>query len=207
MTSILNLKSSPPVEVEPQNAIERDTALETPPEATDYEIVLGRSQIASWLFVALIVVAVSSSLAYLLGETIGVKKTARVSAVTRAATPVPAAPTAGTSAPPPEASIVVPSKVYPPPIVKTSPMAVAPLFAEPEIGKVYLQVGAVERGMAMLLAEGLRSHGFDSFVAPGPHENLFRVLIGPVLDPQAFRQTMAAVEALDLAVYARKYQK
>jgi len=206
MTSILNLKSSAPVEVEPQNAIERDTALETPAEATDYEIVLGRSQIASWLFVGLIAVAVSSSLAYLLGETLGVKKAARASAVTRAAIPVPAAPTAGASAPP-EASIVVPSKVDPTPIVKTSPMGVAPLFAEPEIGKVYLQVGAVERGMAMLLAEGLRSHGFDSFVAPGPHENLFRVLIGPVLDPQAFRQTMAAVEALDLAVYARKYQK
>jgi cell division septation protein DedD len=207
MTSILNLKSSAPVEVEPQNAIERDTALETPPETTDYEIVLGRSQIASWLFVGLIAVAVSSSLAYLLGETIGVKKTARVSAVTRAATPVRAAATAAAPAPLPEAAIVVPPKADPTPLVKTSHIAAAPLFAEPEIGKVYLQVGAVERGMAMLLAEGLRSHGFDSFVAPGPHENLFRVLIGPVLDPQAFRQTMAAVEALDLAVYARKYQK
>ena len=207
MTSILNLKSSAPLEVEPQGAIERDTALETPPEATDYEIVLGRSQIASWLFVGLIAVAVSSSLAYLLGETLGVKKAARASAVTRAAKPVPAAPTAAASAPLPEASIVAPPKGDPTPLVKTSHLAVAPLFAEPEIGKVYLQVGAVERGMAMLLAEGLRSHGFDSFVAPGPHENLFRVLIGPVLDPQAFRQTMAAVEALDLAVYARKYQK
>ena len=204
MTSILNLKSSAPLEVEPQGAIERDTALETPPEATDYEIVLGRSQIASWLFVGLIAVAVSSSLAYLLGETLGVKKAARASAVTRAAIPVPAAPTAGASAPLPEASIMVPPNGDPTPVVKTS---AAPLFAEPEIGKVYLQIGAVEKGMATLLSEGLRSHGFDSFVAPGPHENLYRVLIGPVLDPQAFRQTMAAVEALDLAVYARKYQK
>jgi cell division septation protein DedD len=202
MTSILNLKSSAPVEVEPQNAIERDTALETPPEATDYEIVLGRSQIASWLFVGLIAVAVSSSLAYLLGETTGIKKTARASAVTRAAIPVRAAATAAASAPLPGASIVVPPKGDPTLIVKTSHMA--PLFAEPEIGKVYLQIGAVEKGMATLLSEGLRSHGFDSFVAPGPHENLYRVLIGPVLDPQAFRQTMAAVEALELAVYARK---
>jgi cell division septation protein DedD len=202
MTSILNLKSSAPLEAEPQSAIERDTALETPPEASDYEIVLGRSQIASWLFVGLIAVAVSSSLAYLLGETIGVKKTARASAVTRAATPVPAAPVAAASRPIPEASILVPA-----PIAKSSSVAAAPLFADPEIGKVYLQIGAVERGMAMLLAEGLRSHGFDSFVAPGPHENLFRVLIGPVPDPQTFRQAMAAVEALDLAVYARKYQK
>jgi cell division septation protein DedD len=194
MTSILNLKSSAPLEAEP--------ALEALPETSDYEVVLGRSQIASWLFVGLIAVAVSSSLAYLLGETIGVKKTARASAVTRTATPVPAAPVAAASRPIPEASILVPA-----PIAKSSSVAAAPLFADPEIGKVYLQIGAVERGMAMLLAEGLRSHGFDSFVAPGPHENLFRVLIGPVPDPQTFRQAMAAVEALDLAVYARKYQK
>jgi cell division septation protein DedD len=194
MTSILNLESSAPLEDGP--------ALAALPETSDYEVVLGRSQIASWLFVGLIAVAVSSSLAYLLGETIGVKKTARASAVTRAATPIPAAPAAATSAPIPEASILVP-----PPIAKPSSVAAAPLFAEPETGKVYLQIGAVERGMAMLLAEGLRSHGFDSFVAPGPHENLFRVLIGPLPDPQTFRQAMAAVEALDLAVYARKYQK
>ena len=37
-----------------------------------------------------------------------------------------------------------------------------------------------ERGMAMILAEGLRGHGFDSFVAPGPNEKIFRVLIGPL---------------------------
>jgi cell division septation protein DedD len=81
------------------------------------------------------------------------------------------------------------------------------LFAEPETGKVYIQIGAVERGMAMLLAEGLRSHGFDSFVAPGPNDKLFRVLIGPLPDAAAFRQAMVTVNALDLASFARKYQK
>ena len=92
-------------------------------------------------------------------------------------------------------------------MVKPASKAGAPLYADPEMGKVYIQVGAVERGMAGILADGLRSHGFDSFVAPGPNEKIFRVLIGPLQDPQAFRQTMAAVSALDLAMYARKYEK
>ena|SRR5579872_2674367 len=199
MTSILNLETSPPHEEEPP--------LETTAGSSDYEIVLGRSQIASWLFVGVVALSGSASLAYLAGETNGVKKTARISAVNHAASPVPAVSSAAASAPLPEAAILVPPKGGPLPLVKTGPMAAVPLFAEPETGKVYLQIGAVERGIAMLLTEGLRSHGFDSFVAPGPHENLFRVLIGPLPDPQAFRQAMAAVQTLDLAVYARKYEK
>ena len=75
------------------------------------------------------------------------------------------------------------------------------------MGEIYIQIGAVERGMAMLLTEGLRSHGFDSFVAPGPNDKLFRVLIGPLPDSAAFRQAMVTVNAMDLASFARKYQK
>ena len=75
------------------------------------------------------------------------------------------------------------------------------------MGKVYIQIGAVERGMAMLLAEGLRSHGFDSFVAPGPNAKLFRVLIGPLPDSAAYRQSMLTVNAMDLASFARRYEK
>ena len=92
-------------------------------------------------------------------------------------------------------------------MVKTAAKSAPPLFAEPEMGKVYLQIGAVERGMAILLTEGLRTHGFDSFVAPGPNGKIFRVLIGPLPDPEAFRQALFSVGALDLAIFARKYQK
>ena len=57
-------------------------------------------------------------------------------------------------------------------------------LAEPEVGKVYLQIGAVNRGMAMILAEELRSQGFDSFVAPGPNGKICRVRIGPLPVPK-----------------------
>jgi cell division septation protein DedD len=61
--------------------------------------------------------------------------------------------------------------------------------------------------MATILAEGLRSHGFDAFVAPGPSEKIFRVLIGPLPDPESFRQAKAAVDAIELSTFARKYEK
>jgi cell division septation protein DedD len=83
----------------------------------------------------------------------------------------------------------------------------APIFADPTAGAVYLQMGAVEKGMAVIFAEGLRKHGFNAFVAPGPSEKIFRVLIGPLPDPDSFRRVKDAVDAIDLGTFARKYQK
>ena len=175
MTSILHLQDAAPQEVE------------TP--GSEYELVLGRAQVASWLFVGVIAIAVCGSLAYLMGETVATKRTARAALV--APVPLPAAL--------PQASLL--------PKVEPSAKSTRPLVAEPEVGKVYVQVGAVERGMAVILAEGMRVHGFDAFVAAGPNDKLFRVLIGPLPDPESFRQAMLKVDALDLANFARKYQK
>jgi len=183
MTSILNLEDTAPQEVE------------TP--GSEYEIVLGRAQVASWLFVGVIAVAVCGSLAFLAGETVAAKRTARAAAVPAA--PVAAPVAALVPAALPQASLL--------PKAEPSAKPTRPLVGEPELGKVYLQVGAVERGMAVILAEGMRVHGFDAFVAPGPNDRLFRVLIGPLADPDAFRQAMLKVDALDLATFARKYQK
>jgi cell division septation protein DedD len=183
-------------EAEPVAAAQPEPSPEAPAESAEYEIVLGRAQIASWLFVVVIAVAVCSSVAYLAGTAATPKKTAAAAIV---ATPAPATM--------PTASILVPPKADLPSILKTAGKAGPPLFAEPETGKVYIQIGAVEKGMAMILAEGLRSHGFDAFVANGPSDKIFRVLIGPLPDPDSFRQAKAAVDAIDLAVYARKYEK
>jgi hypothetical protein len=62
MTSMLNLETGAVPQVESREPGEQD-----PPQAfsatTEYEIVLGRAQIASWLFVGVIAVAICSSLA------------------------------------------------------------------------------------------------------------------------------------------------
>jgi hypothetical protein len=197
-----------PREAKSREAIEQDPAPQADSAATataataDYEIVLGRAQIASWLFVGVVAVAICSSLAYLAAEKIAAKK---IAAISRAVPIAPPAPVAA-SAELPVASILATPKTDLTSLVKNQKPA-GPLFAEPEMGKVYIQIAAVERGMAMLLTEGLRSHGFDSFVAPGPNEKLFRVLIGPLPDPAAFRQAMVTVNAMDLANFARKYEK
>jgi hypothetical protein len=210
MASMLNLETSVLQEVESRDVESRgaagqDSAPQPLSETADYEIVLGRAQIASWLFVGVVAVAICASLAYLAVEKTIARK---VSAISRsAAPPAPAAPpTVAASVELPQASIVTPPKADLAPLAKNQKTA-APLFAEPEIGKVYIQIAAVERGMSTLLAEGLRSHGFDSFVAPGPNDKVFRVLIGPLPDPAAFRQAMVTVNAMDLANFARKYEK
>lgn len=200
MTSILKLETRDRPEVESREAIQQNPAEQALSATTDYEIVLGRAQIASWLFVGVIAVAICSSLAYLAGERIAADNAA---ALSRPAAPppppAPALPAVSESAELSQASLSETPKADPKPA--------APLFEEPEKGKVYIQIGAVERGMAMLLTEGLRGHGLDSFLAPGPNDKLFRVLIGPLPDPAAFRQAMVTVNALDLASFARKYQK
>ena len=193
MTSFLNLETRELPQIEARDTAEQDPDSQELSATPDYEIVLGRPQIASWLFVGIIAVVICSSLAYLAGEKIAARNTAVISAP---AAPVPAVP--GSVELPQASALVTPVKTQKPP---------APMFAEPELGKVYIQIAAVERGMAVLLAEGLRSHGFDTFVAPGPNDKLFRVLIGPLPDPAAFRQAMLTVNALDLANFARKYQK
>jgi hypothetical protein len=194
-----------PQAVESREAAEEEQAPQAVSATAEYEIVLGRAQIASWLFVGVIAVAICSSLAYLAAEKIAAKKIAAISRTAALLAPV-APPPVAASAALPQASIVAAPKTDLASLVKNQKPA-APLFAEPEMGKVYIQIAAVERGMAMLLTEGLRSHGFDSFVAPGPNDKVFRVLIGPLPDPAAFRQAMVTVNAMDLANFARKYEK
>jgi hypothetical protein len=231
MTSMLNLETGtvPKVEsrgvesrgaesrgpesraVESKEAVAQDAAPQADSATVspaEYEIVLGRAQIASWLFVGVVALAICSSVAYLAAERITGRK---IAAMSRAAKPpAPVAPPVVTPVVTPvvlpQASILVDPKTGLALPVKNQKTA-SPLFAEPEMGKVYIQIGAVERGMATLLTEGLRSHGFDSFVAPGPNDKLFRVLIGPLPDPATFRQAMVTVNAMDLANFARKYEK
>ena len=81
------------------------------------------------------------------------------------------------------------------------------MFQEPKPGAVYLQMGALDHGMAVIMAEGLRKHGFDASVAPGPSEKIFRVLIGPLPDAQAFARAKAEVDSIELGTFARKYQQ
>jgi cell division septation protein DedD len=83
-----------------------------------------------------------------------------------------------------------------------------PILSEAIVGKVYLQVGIIEKGSAATWAEGLRTHGLDAFVAPGPNDGLglWRVLIGPLPDSKTFQGAKSTLDALGVPNFGRTYQ-
>jgi cell division septation protein DedD len=149
----------------------------------EFEFVLGRRQVASLLFVASIILMVCIAASYMAGKAMSPK----------------------TSSPVPEATVAL-REVDPPPIVlNQEPAPEAPLFAEPKAGLVYIQMGAVEKGVSVIFAEGLRKRGLPAFVAPGPSEKIYRVLIGPLPDPASYVKAKDAVDRIGLATFARKF--
>jgi hypothetical protein len=159
-------------------------------EQGEFEIVMGRGQLASTLLLLLVLMVVFSGGAYVIGKSLGAKS-------------VPA-------------PVVVPTQTAPvaepAPVAKASAAAAlpvdgtAPVYGEQQQGKVYLQVGAVDRGLAGIWAEGLRTHGLEAFVAPGPSEKVWRVVIGPLPNPEAFQHARDTLDQLGINTFGRKAQ-
>ena len=193
--------------------MQRIFALDEPPARSlaveddsqeEFELVVGRRQIAGILFLVLVVVAVCSGGSYLAGKVTSRRVEAAAEPEIKIeqppATPVPA-PSVPAPAPMLEATIVR-EPAGPP-----APKAIeAPIFANPNPQAIYIQVGAVEKGVAVILAEGLRKHALDSFVAPGPGTKSYRVLIGPFADAEAYQKARSIVAEIGLDNFARRYQ-
>jgi cell division septation protein DedD len=179
MVSILDLQQQ-------GNALDQPVPAEIKPaeETQDFEFVLGRMQVASLLFVFSIILMICVAAAYMAGKAMAPKETPAVATA-------PAVP-----APDPEPPPIVLSQEAPPE---------PPIFAEAKAGLVYIQMGAVEKGVSVVLAEGLRTRGLPAFVAPGPSEKIFRVLIGPLPDPAAYTRAKDKVDQIGLSTFARKY--
>ena len=173
------------------------------PETEDFELVVGRRQAGALTFLALVVVALCSGASYLAGKAISARVEAPAPMIKLEPAPAPLPPAPVLSAPAIEATIAQPVLPAPAPV---APMAEAALFASPVPQAIYIQVGAVEKGVATILAEGLRRHALDSFVAPGPSDRAFRVLIGPFPDAAAYQKAQAVVDRIGLASFARRYQ-
>jgi cell division septation protein DedD len=191
--------------------IQRIFALDAPVPADEvedvpeeeFELVMGRRQVAALVFLALVMVALCSGGSYLAGKALAPREEAAAGPAEQTITieqPPPAS--VSTAAPILEATIV-----NPPAFSLARPGAEAPLFASPNPKAIYIQVGAVEKGVAVILAEGLRKHSLDSFVAPGPSEKSMRVLIGPFADAEAYQKARDIVDKIGLANFARRYQQ
>jgi hypothetical protein len=166
------------------------------------------------LFVAIVILVVFSALSYLAGKAASPKK---------AISSPPPTPVLQSTATIPQATIVkaedlppaiatqkreVAPALSPAPITPGAPTSTPapPLFANPATGAVYLQMGAVEKGIAVIFVEGLRRRGFDAFAAPGPNEKIFRVLIGP-LGHESYAHTKDILDSIGLSTFARRYQQ
>jgi len=160
-----------------------EPAAEPAVENEEFEFVLGGRQVASLLFVFSVVLMICVAASYMAGKSMSPKEDH-------------AAP-----------AVVAPEPEPPPIVLNQEPVSVAepPLFAEPKAGSVYIQMGAIEKGVAVIFAEGLRKRGLASFVASGPSEKIFRVLIGPLPDPAAYIKAKDAVDRIGLATFARKF--
>ena len=170
-------------------------------KVVEFEIVLGRMQVAGVLFVAVVAVVVFSAMSYVAGRAL-VSKPAPP-----AVAEAPLAPPAAVVAPTVEATIIKPDFPIAEPAPKPEPAAAPepPVFANPAPNAAYLQMGAVEKGVAVIMVDGLRKRGFSAFAAPGPTDVIFRVLVGPLNDAEGFRKTKEKIEQIGLNSFVRKY--
>jgi cell division septation protein DedD len=103
-----------------------------------------------------------------------------------------------------------PSQAIPTPATQAqspAPVAAAPPSAKRIPGDTYLQIAAVDRGMAEVLVEVLRRKGFQAEVANGATEDIFRVMVGPAKDAAALARTKADLQAAGFTSFARKAPK
>jgi cell division septation protein DedD len=83
----------------------------------------------------------------------------------------------------------------------------ASLFADPIPGARYIQVGSVDRGVAVILAEGLRTRGFNGFIAPGAKNGVYRVLVGPLRTNAEYQRAKEAVDRMGVSTFTRQFDK
>ena len=157
-------------------------------EPSEFVFVLGRRQIASVSLVVLTALAAFTGVAYMVGKSSAppAEKSVAVAAPVPVPQPAPAAqPVADKSA---------------------APLPEAPLFGIPEKDHLYLQLGSVERGFAVLMVHGARKVGFPAFVAGGTNPNVFRVLVGPFQNQAEYQAAKGIFVSMGLDTFSRKYE-
>ncbi len=205
-------------------------------EQGEYELVLGTPQLLSVIFILIVLLGVVFSAGYFLGRTAGGEVASVPEEVGKGATSTGGGVAQRTGAPaaqptPPEVTAPlapgeakVATEAAAPAIAKeaaaeplqtpaagapqtpTAPAAESPAVAEPSPGETFVQVAAVRRNEAELLADVLKRKGFPARVAPGPSETLFRVLVGPLKDEEEIGRTRKRLEEAGFrSTYVRRY--
>jgi len=183
-------------------------------ESNEFELVLGNKQLLSVFFIVVILLGVFFTMGYVVGRNSAPVDAARrveqnydrqnapsaVPASTSAQREAPTAESIGVNDPPVQAKPAKPESNTP------RSVQVAPLtVTQPEVGQTYLQVLAVAKSEAEVLAEVLAKKGFHALVAPGPNDKVFRVLVGPANDASHVIKLRADLEAAGFKPFVKRY--
>lgn len=111
----------------------------------------------------------------------------------------PVAPEPAPSSVPPEAASPERASVHRSSVKKPS------RYSPPVAGETYLQIAAVEKGMADVSADYLEKKGLPARVADGATAGTFRVLIGPLGSEQEMERLRGQLEESGFKPFVRKY--
>ena len=161
-------------------------------------MVLASRQLTALVLSGVLVVGLMACLGYLVGRAVTSAQDpqSRVQAqVTRPAALV-VDPEVDRPSPMPGNTVQsAPAKQSPPPVSPAPP-------ATP--GTMYLQVGALDRGMADVFIGVLAQKGFTGRMMPGPDDKTFRVVVGPVTRAEV-TGTKTALEQAGFTPFARVF--
>jgi cell division septation protein DedD len=159
----------------------------------EFELILGNRQLMSVFFIVVILLGVFFAMGYIVGRNASPVGAPEVASRQPEAKPADTPPSTREAAAPAEAPVETASqqapaaKPAPPP--EPAPPAPAKASArvatsdQPESGKTYLQLSAIDHDKAEIMVELLRKKNFSAIAAEIPEKpGVFRVLVGPISD-------------------------
>jgi cell division septation protein DedD len=189
----------------------------------EFELILGNRQLMSVFFIVVILLGIFFAMGYIVGRNsspVGAPEVAARRTDTAASTDTPASTRESTRDTTKETATPAPADVSkepdsqpketasqqgpatrPAPPTEPAP-APAPVKAparaatsgEPQSGKTYLQISAVDRDKAEIYVERLRKQNFSAIMAEIPEKpGVFRVLVGPIAEAD-INKTRAALQ-------------
>ena len=193
-------------------------------EEGEFELVLGNRQLLSVFFIVVVLLGVFFVMGYILGKNSSPTPTTEVASARKpvdtspAPSPIiidktPGKPSAA-GLPTPEKPVAVAKPVEKVEAKKAELKKEEPRPApaasgdtktgEPPKGSFFLQVAAVGRAEADVVAKVLQGKGFAMWIAPTDKEKIFRVLVGPIQKSDQGK-IRGDIEALGFKPFPRAY--
>ncbi|HYI97541.1 MAG TPA: SPOR domain-containing protein [Bryobacteraceae bacterium] len=186
-------------------------------EGQEFELILGNKQLLSVFFIVVILLGVFFTMGYVVGRNsapIAAAQQTQSQPQTSDRQSGPSAVPIGERRPAPTAPLVSEPTPTPPAASpaksegaaqKSIELPLVVTVTQPQVGTTYLQVLAVAKPEAEVLADVLTKKGFRAVVAPGPNDRIFRVLVGPAKDPDDASKLKTDLEGAGFKPFFKKY--